>query len=278
MAPATPRLIDRGDLVAALDRAAARKVTIISAPAGSGKTSPAARLGRPSGPAAPARRRAGAPRPARRPAVLACPARRDPSGFGDCRPRGTASSDARLQRTGDGRPGAIGARRRSDGVTLVIDDLHELNSPEALAQLARLLTNLPPQVHADIDHAPRSAAAAAPAAPGRRARRDPRGRPALHRAGNPRAARRLGHRAVRGRGGAAAPADRGVGRGPAAGGALPGRSPRPGALRRGVLRQRPHGRRVPDRRDARPPATPTSRTCSCAPPCSIGSTASWPTC
>ena len=34
------------------------------------------------------------------------------------------------------------------GVTLVIDDLHELTSPEALAQLTRLLTNLPPQVHA----------------------------------------------------------------------------------------------------------------------------------
>ena len=39
VAPAAPRLIDRGDLVAALDRAATRKVTIISAPAGSGKTS-----------------------------------------------------------------------------------------------------------------------------------------------------------------------------------------------------------------------------------------------
>jgi LuxR family transcriptional regulator, maltose regulon positive regulatory protein len=35
-----------------------------------------------------------------------------------------------------------------EGVTLVIDDLHELNSPKALAQLARLLTNLPPHVHA----------------------------------------------------------------------------------------------------------------------------------
>src|SRR6266571_8877870 len=34
-----PRLINRGDLLAALDRAAARRVTIISAPAGSGKTS-----------------------------------------------------------------------------------------------------------------------------------------------------------------------------------------------------------------------------------------------
>jgi LuxR family maltose regulon positive regulatory protein len=36
----------------------------------------------------------------------------------------------------------------ADGtVTLVIDDLHELHSPEATAQLTRLLTNLPPQVH-----------------------------------------------------------------------------------------------------------------------------------
>ena len=34
------------------------------------------------------------------------------------------------------------------GITLVIDDLHELTSPEALAQLARLLTSLPSQVHA----------------------------------------------------------------------------------------------------------------------------------
>ena len=33
-------------------------------------------------------------------------------------------------------------------ITLVIDDLHELNSPEALAQLTRLLTNLPPHVYA----------------------------------------------------------------------------------------------------------------------------------
>jgi LuxR family maltose regulon positive regulatory protein len=34
------------------------------------------------------------------------------------------------------------------GVTLVVDDLHELRSPEALAQLTRLLTSLPPNVHA----------------------------------------------------------------------------------------------------------------------------------
>src|SRR5580700_6588111 len=39
VAHATLRLIGRRDLLAALDRAAAGKVTIISAPAGSGKTS-----------------------------------------------------------------------------------------------------------------------------------------------------------------------------------------------------------------------------------------------
>ncbi len=33
-------------------------------------------------------------------------------------------------------------------ITLVIDDLHELNSPAAVAQLTRLLTGLPPDVHA----------------------------------------------------------------------------------------------------------------------------------
>ena len=34
------------------------------------------------------------------------------------------------------------------GITLVIDDLHELNSQEAPAQLTRLLTHLPPDAHA----------------------------------------------------------------------------------------------------------------------------------
>ena len=34
------------------------------------------------------------------------------------------------------------------GVTLVVDDLHELTSPEALTQLTRLLEKLPRHVHA----------------------------------------------------------------------------------------------------------------------------------
>jgi len=37
----------------------------------------------------------------------------------------------------------------ADGdITLVIDDLHELKSPETLVELSRLLMNLPPQAHA----------------------------------------------------------------------------------------------------------------------------------
>ena len=39
------------------------------------------------------------------------------------------------------------ADARDGGITLVIDDLHELTSREALAQLARLLTDLPLHVH-----------------------------------------------------------------------------------------------------------------------------------
>ena len=37
----------------------------------------------------------------------------------------------------------------ADGdITLVIDDLHELNSPETIVELSRLLANLPPRTHA----------------------------------------------------------------------------------------------------------------------------------
>lgn len=35
-------------------------------------------------------------------------------------------------------------------IMLVIDDVHELAAAEALAQLARLLANLPPQAHAIV--------------------------------------------------------------------------------------------------------------------------------
>ena len=148
MAPAAPRLIDRGDLVAALDRAATRKVTIISAPAGSGKTSLL---------------RAWADRPGqpRRLAVLQM--QRDQQ---DAQQFWLALHDAVRHVTGassgaeppaatpDFNAPAMVDRVLSEladarsSVTLVIEDLHELTSPEALAQLTRLLTNLPPRVHA----------------------------------------------------------------------------------------------------------------------------------
>ena len=148
MAPAAPRLIDRGDLVVALDRAATRKVTIISAPAGSGKTSLL-------------RAWADGPGQPRRLAVLRV--QRDQH---DAQQFWLALLDAVRQATGadtgaepsaatpDFNAPAMAGRVLSelaearDGVTLVVDDLHELNSPEALAQLTRLLTNLPPHVHA----------------------------------------------------------------------------------------------------------------------------------
>ena len=148
MVPAGPRLIDRGDLVAALDRAAARKVTIISAPAGSGKTSLL-------------RAWAGGPGRARRLAVLQVQrdqhdaqrfwlallgaARRATGADGGAEPP-AATPDFNAPAMA-GRVLSELADARSD-VTLVIDDLHELRSRDALAQLTRLLTNLPANAHA----------------------------------------------------------------------------------------------------------------------------------
>jgi LuxR family maltose regulon positive regulatory protein len=148
VAQATPRLIDRGDLLAALDRAATGKVTVIAAPAGSGKTSLL-------------RAWAGRPGQPRRLAVLQV--QRDQH---DAQQFWLALLDAVRHAsvaTGRAEPPAatpdFNAPAMVDrvlseladargGITLVIDDLHELTSPEALVQLTRLLTNLPPHVHA----------------------------------------------------------------------------------------------------------------------------------
>jgi LuxR family transcriptional regulator, maltose regulon positive regulatory protein len=145
---ATPGLISRGYLLAALDRAAARKVTIISAPAGSGKTSLL---------------RAWADRPGQPRRLAVVQVQRDQQ---DAQQFWLALLSAVRQvsgAAGHAEPPAatpgFNAPAMVDRVlaeltdahgdlTLVIDDLHELNSPGALAQLTRLLASLPPQVHA----------------------------------------------------------------------------------------------------------------------------------
>ena len=147
MARATLRLIGRRDLLAALDRAAAGKVTIISAPAGSGKTSLL---------------RAWADRPGQQHRLAVVQVQRDQQDAQQfwlalltavraaCGTTSGAEPPAATPEF-DGR--AMVDRVLSElaeargGITLVIDDLHELNSPDALAQLTRLLTNLPPNAH-----------------------------------------------------------------------------------------------------------------------------------
>jgi LuxR family maltose regulon positive regulatory protein len=148
VALAAPGLIDRDDLVAALDRAVTRKVTIISAPAGSGKTSLL-------------RAWAGRPGPPRQLALVQVQRdQQDAQQFwlallGVVRHVTGTNGGAELPAaTPDFNAPAMVDRVLSEladarsGVTLVVDDLHELTSPEALAQLTRLLTNLPPRVRA----------------------------------------------------------------------------------------------------------------------------------
>jgi LuxR family transcriptional regulator, maltose regulon positive regulatory protein len=148
VARATLRLIDRRDLLAALDGAAARKVTIISAPAGSGKTSLL---------------RAWAGRPGQRHRLAAMHVQRDQQ---DAQQFWLALLSAVRHASGTtsgAEPPAatpeFNGRSMVDRVlaeladhrgriVLVIDDLHELRSPEAVAQLTRLLTRLPPHARA----------------------------------------------------------------------------------------------------------------------------------
>jgi LuxR family transcriptional regulator, maltose regulon positive regulatory protein len=141
------RLIDRHDLVAALDRAAEKRVTIISAPAGSGKTSLL---------------RMWADQPGRdgRVAFLSVrPGQHDAQQFwlallGAVR-AATGNPERPLATPGfNGRAivdQVLSELAESGGpFVLIIDDLHELRSAEAAEQLTALLTDLPPEVHAIV--------------------------------------------------------------------------------------------------------------------------------
>jgi LuxR family transcriptional regulator, maltose regulon positive regulatory protein len=148
VARATLRLIDRGDLLAALDRAVAKKVTVVSAPAGSGKTSLL---------------RAWADRAGQRHRLAVMQVQRDQQDaqqfwltlLGAVRHAASTAVGAEAPAaTPEFNQRAMVDRVLSElddhrgPVVLVIDDLHELRSPEALAQLSRLLTSLPPDAHA----------------------------------------------------------------------------------------------------------------------------------
>ncbi len=144
------RLIERADLVATLDLAAEARVSLISAPRAAAR---------------PACCRAWADGPGRRYRLAVVQVRRDqrdsqqfwiavltavrqaaaPGGEGE-----------QLAATPDFNEAAIADRVLAelagspDRTFLIIDDLHELASPDALTQLSRLLETLPPHVHAII--------------------------------------------------------------------------------------------------------------------------------
>src|ERR1700677_1222418 len=148
---AEPGLIRRHSLVAALDRAAQKRVTIISAPAGTGKTSLL---------------RAWASQPGQdgRIAFMTVrPGQRDMQLFwltmlGAIRAAaGIGEGGAQLPSVTPSSSGSALADKvlseleeSGDGLIVVIDDLQELSSPEAAGQLTALLTRLPPGVRAIV--------------------------------------------------------------------------------------------------------------------------------
>jgi LuxR family maltose regulon positive regulatory protein len=148
---AGPGLIRRHELLTALDQAVQKQVTIVSAPAGTGKTSLL---------------RAWADRAAQQRSiafVTVRPGQHDTQLFwltvlGAIRAAtGTGDGGGQLPPVAPDSGGSAMVdkvlselRESSDRVVLVIDDLHELSSPEAVGQLTALLTRLPPGVRAVV--------------------------------------------------------------------------------------------------------------------------------
>ena len=141
-------LVERGELVASLDRATEAKISLISAPAGSGKTSLL---------------RAWANGPGRAYRLAVVQVRRDQRDSQQFwlavltairAASGTPGESEQLAATPDFNETAVTDRvltelaQHRDRTILIIDDLHELTSPEALTQLTRLLEMLPAHVHA----------------------------------------------------------------------------------------------------------------------------------
>ena len=144
---AAPRLIRRGELLDAFGRAAEGKVTLISASAGSGKTSLL---------------RAWAEGPGQRFRRAVVQVRRDQQNAQQFwlavltairQASGTSGDGEQLAATPEFNETAIAGRVLSElagqpeRTFLIIDDLHELAVPEALTQLAQLLEKLPRHVH-----------------------------------------------------------------------------------------------------------------------------------
>ena len=205
-------LLDREDLLQLLDRAVTKRVTVISAPPGSGKTSLL---------------RAWADRSANLRRVAFVSVERDQqnaqrfwSAVLDALRSPARSIDPQTQ------PAATAAldddevvdrvlselAERVEPVVLIIDDLHELRSADALAQLEQSARDAAELRARGAVVSPGSADQAAPAQARRRDRRDPSRRSAVHRARDARAAGQLRHQLVRRRGGSVAPSARKVGR------------------------------------------------------------------
>jgi LuxR family transcriptional regulator, maltose regulon positive regulatory protein len=144
-----PGLIERHDLIAALDRAAGKQVTIISAPAGSGKTSLLHAWA--SRPGQDRRIAFMSVRPGQHDAQLfwlaLLGAVRAAVGTGGAEPPPVTpgfSGGAMVDKVLSEVTASCGP------LVLVIDDLHELSSAEAAEQLTALLTSLPAGVHAIV--------------------------------------------------------------------------------------------------------------------------------